>query len=98
MFVLRSITKKKSEQSNTIIGDHYALVMREENYEDFKDTFKRCFNSDHVADLDDKSDNYTKNCYGFIVTPNSIMPLYKGFYYYVMTAAGSTFANVSYVG
>jgi hypothetical protein len=93
MFVLRTIIE--GQQSNTIVGDHYALVMRHEKYDDFRETFKRCYGYDHVADLDPNADNYTKNCYGFVVTPNSIHPLYEKQNNYVMTAAGSTFANIS---
>jgi hypothetical protein len=94
MFILRTIYPD-STSANTVIGEHYHYVGREENYEEFKETFKRTFLTDHVADCDPKSDNYSKNCYAFVITPNSVLPLYKKQHNYMMTSDGKTFANLT---
>ncbi len=79
------------------LGIQYQVIDRFLDYEDFKVTFKESFGYDHVADLDDKSDNYTKNCYAFILTPEyKSIPLYMNQKNYIMSESGKTFKNLTF--
>lgn len=96
MYTLRTITSS-GLQSNRLIGKAYAIIYRDESYDEFKDVFKKTFNKPHVADLDETSDDDTKQCYAIIIEDGSIFrPLYKKQKNYIMTSEGKTFDNVSY--
>ena len=105
MFILRVLPKQGAEgskdfhgvESNQVLGDQYQYINRETNPEEFRKAFQIVFGKPHVADLDEKSDNYTKNCYGFISTQDGYhRPLYKNQHNWIMTDSGNTFANVTY--
>jgi hypothetical protein len=96
MFTLRIIIDEI--QTNESLGDNYTLVHREYNYEEFCRLYKTVFGTDHVADTDPQSDNYTKSCYAFLSMEGlgKIRPLYKKQLYFVMTDSGKTFDNLTY--
>jgi len=94
MFILRRYSSD-GMQINQEIGDCYTLIEREINYEEFSKTFKSVFGKNHVADLDESSDDDTKNCYAFIIG-SSIQPLYKSQRNYIMSSSGKTFDNLSF--
>lgn len=95
MFALRKIIG--NTQTNYALGIQYQVVERVVDYEDFKVAFKHSFGYEHVSDLDDKSDNYTKNCYAFLVTPDfDPIPLYMNQKNYIMTDSGKTFSNLTF--
>lgn len=84
MFILRRLDAKYGE-FNTNLGDYYTLIQKEKNNEQFKETVK-LWDDDVVEKLN-----------GVIVYEDgeSIMPIYDGVHYYVMTSDGKTFANIS---
>lgn len=84
MFILREITKSKVEV-NTCLDIEYVLVLKDKSKEEFAERTKLWTE----ADLQD--------VYGLVCFERgeSIMPLYKGASYYVMTSDGKTFANIS---
>lgn len=95
MFALRKIIG--NTQTNYSLGIQYQVIEKSVDYDAFKATFLHCFGYEHVADLDNKSDNYTKNCYAFLTTPDfDPIPLYLNQKNYVMTESGKTFANLTY--
>jgi len=95
MFALRTIIEKR--QYNKALGHEYQIIERDVEYEDFCDFFKETFGYNHVADLDGNSDNYTKNCYAFVITQDfKPVPLYKLQKNYIMTESGKTFSNLTY--
>lgn len=93
MFVLRTIYNEK-EVSNKIIGDQYNIVDRFVNPEFFRDIFKHVFGRDHVADLDETSDEKTKLCGAFIGSAPEWIPLFKNNQHYVMMDNGKTFEKI----
>lgn len=96
MYTLRTVTRS-NKQINTIIGSTYSVVERHSNYDEFSDIFKEIFGVDHVADLDENSNELTKSCYGFIQTTiDNTIPLCMHTNYYIMTENGKTFSNLSY--
>ena len=96
MYTLRTITGNKT-QVNKLIGNTYSLVHRDESYDEFSDMFFNIFGVKHVADLDENSNDFKKNCYGFLsIDINETIPLYKDLSYYIMTESGKTFSNLSY--
>jgi hypothetical protein len=95
MFTLRRISEE-GVQMNRIIGDSYTYIDREINPEEFNESFKNYFERNHVADLDETSDNDTKRVYAFVCNSSYVQPLYKNQTNYIMTENGKTFANVSY--
>lgn len=99
MFSLRRFSGEGIE-SNNALGDSYIYIDREQNPERFRNTFKAHFEKDHVADLDDKSDDDTKNVYAFIYADLNgyLQPLYKKQRAYIVTDSGTTYSNVSYKG
>ena len=84
MFILRRITKNKLE-INTSLDIEYVLVLREKNKEEFEERTK-------LWNEEDLKDVYGLVCFN---DTESIMPLYKDSYYYVMTCDGKTFSNIS---
>ena len=66
MFALRKIIG--STQSNFALGIQYEVLERFVEPEKFAEVFEKSFGYPHVADLDKKADNYTINCYGFVLT------------------------------
>lgn len=95
MFSLRKIIE--NSQTNYVLGIQYQVIERESDYEKFREIFSKSFNYEHAADLDEKSDDYTKNCYAFIVTNDfEPIPLYKNQKNYIMTESGKTFSNLTY--
>jgi hypothetical protein len=94
MFALRKIIG--NTPTNYALGIQYQVIDRFSDYEDFKEAFKNSFGYNHVADLDDKSDNYTKNCYAFLLTIEyKSIPLYMNQKNYIMTESGKTFENLT---
>lgn len=96
MYTLRKIID--GIQSNQSIGEEYQFIDREVNYSEFQKTYKVLFEKEHVADLDESSDNFSANCYGFIICNggSKIIPLYKKQWNYIMTESGNTFSNLTY--
>ena len=96
MFTLRKVID--NIQSNQKLGDDYQVVERETNYDEFCKAYEKFFEKNHVADLDDSSDNYSQNCYAFILHygGSKITPLYKKQYNYIMSENGKTFSNLTY--
>lgn len=95
MFALRKIIG--NSQTNYALGVEYTVVEREVECEKFSEVFLKSFGYSHVADLDPESDNYTKNCYAFILTQDfDAIPLYMKQKNYVMTESGKTFSNLTY--
>jgi len=95
MFALRKIIE--NTQANYALGIEYTIVERFVEYEKFQEVFEKSFGYKHVADLDDSSDNYTKNCYAFVLTQEfEPIPLYMKQKNYVMTESGKTFSNLTY--
>lgn len=84
---------------NFALGKSYTVVHRYFAYESFAEDFKRFFDRQHVADLDDdsKADEMTKQVYAFVGTEGGldIYPLYLGQQAYIMTESGSTFSNLT---
>lgn len=95
MYTLRTMTAK-NKQINQEIGNVYSLIERDFNYEEFSDAFKIVFGRNHVADLDNTADDFTKECHAFIECMGATIPLYKHSCYYIMTESGKTFSNLSY--
>ena len=95
MFALRKIIE--NNQTNYALGIQYSIIHRFEEPELFQETFLKVFGYNHVADLDPTSDNYTKNCYAFIMTNDfEPIPLYFNQKNYIMTENGKTFSNLTY--
>lgn len=95
MYTLRTILAN-NKQINQSIGNVYSIVERDFNYQEFCDMFKMVFGRNHVADLDETADNFTKECHAFIQFMGDTLPLYKHSNYYIMTESGKTFSNLSY--
>lgn len=95
MYTLRTVTASNN-QINQSIGGCYSVINRDFNYTEFKDYFRDMFLKEHVADLDDSADEYSKNVYAFVIWFGEVTPLYKDSYYYIMTETGKTFSNLSY--
>ena len=95
MYTLRKVIG--NDQWNKSIGDEYSFIDRETNYEEFCKAFEKSFTRKHVADLDSESDEFTKNCYAFIVCKggSEMIPLYKNQYNYIMSESGNTFSNLT---
>jgi hypothetical protein len=101
MFILRQVTEKKMV-SNTIIGDNYKVIYREENPEAFREIYKQVFGKDHVADIDETADETSKNCFAFLYSDGEFVysecwhALFKSESYWIMTDGGKTFDNLTY--
>ena len=110
MFILRQIGTDKRPlgpdepnnstgiEFNRILGNQYSFIHRDYNYRSFCESYKFAFGKDHVADNDPLADDFSKKCYGFIVDDRGCIthPLYTDSEYYIMTANGKTFDNISY--
>ena len=96
-FYLRTITID-GNQTNRGLGNDYSYVEKETNYDEFCKAYKVNFGVEHVADLDEKSDWFSKNCYGIIIYNggNELIALYKDRCNYIMTENGKTFSNLTY--
>jgi len=81
---------------NHAIGDSYTYIHRETNPEQFRDTFKVYFKKNHVADLDETSDDDSKRVYAFVCSGAYNQPLWANQKAYIMTESGKTFANISF--
>ena len=94
-FALRTFIDNR--QYNKELGYEYQLIERDVEYDAFCCFFKESFGYDHVADLDDKADNYTKNCYAFVVTQSyKPIPLYRAHKNYIVSDSGKTYQNLTY--
>ena len=81
-FILRRI--KNGVETDTMLGGFYSYIEKEKSPETFNELTKEWKNED------------LKNCYAIITFfEESIMPLYEGSNYYVMTDTGGTVANRS---
>lgn len=96
-FILRKVLNN-STYTNVILGNQYQVIDRETNYNEFSKAFEKNFEKFHIADLDPTSDNFTQNCYAFLVIENGnkLIPLYKKQWNYIMTESGKTFENLTY--
>lgn len=96
-FILRKVLNDNT-QTNIVLGDQYQLIERDSNYDQFAEAFEKNFEKMHVADLDPTSDNFTENCYAFLIINegSKFIPLYKRQWNYIMTDSDKTFANLSY--
>jgi len=95
MFALRKIIDHR--EYNYVLGVEYQIIERFVEPEVFCVAFKHCFGYNHVSDKDSKSDNYTQNCYAFILTPDfEHIPLYMKQKNFIMTESGKTFDNLTY--
>lgn len=65
MYTLRRVSGN-GVVMNQDIGDSYTYISRETSYDDFCKAFKKVYGKPHVADLDDNSDDDTKNVFGFV--------------------------------
>ena len=85
MFILRRITSE-SKRVNTVLGNHYALILEEKNKEEYQKALK-------VMKWDNDPD-----VYGFISCYESkeLIPLYKKSTYFVMVSDGKTFENITF--
>jgi hypothetical protein len=83
MFVLRRINEE-SVEVNTYLGIYYTLILASKNKAEFCKTTEQW----KMDDLE--------GVYGVITfdDADSIMPLYEGSEYYIMTDSGKTFAKV----
>ena len=85
MFIFRRLDPEFGS-INTSLGDFYSVVLKERNKERFFECVKLW-------------DNETVNSmYGVVVfdnNNNSMMPLYKGGEYYIMTDTGKMFERLS---
>jgi hypothetical protein len=95
MFILRRISSAGVEMNHSL-GDGYTYINREYNVLEFRRSFKVFFDKDHVADLDETSDEDSKDVYGFIGNGPFLQPLYKNQKNFIMTESGKTFSNLSY--
>lgn len=78
MYTIRKVID--GVQSNQELGTEYQLVERFATYDEFCKAFEVTFGRSHVADLDDTSDNYTKNCYAILITDggkSTIPPIHE---------------------
>jgi len=84
MFVLRRINLELVE-INTYLGSDYVVVLKERSNDSFNLTVSQWKPNDLV------------NVYGVVTFDygESIVPLYEGSTYYVMTIDGKTFSNIS---
>lgn len=95
MFTLHTIIDGVG--SYQFLGNHFQVIERETNYDEFCKAFESVFQSNHVADNDTEATNYTKNCFAFIFYGDGASrPLYKNQSYYIMTDNGKTFKNLTY--
>lgn len=97
MYTLRTFNDAGVE-SNRTIGDNYQVINREINYEEFRKAYELFWKKPHVADLEDESDQHTKQTFSFLVIKHGseLIPLYKGEIYYIMTESGKTFSNLTF--
>jgi len=95
MYTLRMVDSNQ-KQTNQLIGNIYSLIDRNSNYNEFSGNFRMLFGKSHVADLDENSDEHTKNVYAILDFMGDMIPLYKDTAYYIMTESGKTFSNLSY--
>jgi len=97
MFTFRKIVPDGTEH-NLFLGESYVFIDRETQYEEFSRAYKQVFSIDHVADLDDMSNDFSKNCYAILVynDGSDLLPIYKGDLNYVMSSNGQTYANITY--
>ncbi len=94
MFILRTILPDTT-QTNSMLGDKYDVIERDTNYDLFGELFSDYFHKNHVADLDDASNEKTKLCYGFVGKAPNYIPIWKNRKNFIMTENGKTFANIS---
>ena len=95
MFILRTI-QASGVAINTELGEQYLVIQRFVHPELFRTQFEEYYGKNHVADLDEKSDDTTKGCVGFIHNSESeVLPLLKHDQYYIMTESGKTFEKIN---
>jgi len=95
MFTFRKITPSGHEH-NLFIGESYVFVNRETQYEEFCRCYKQVFEVNHVADLDEMSNDFSKNCFGLISYNDGLdlFPVYKNDINYIMSSNGQTYAKI----
>jgi len=96
MYTLRKQIGNK--EHNQFLGNEYSVVKRYTDYDEFQKAFKASFKMNHVADNDENSDEFTKNCYAIIICKggSETIPLYIGQYNFIMSESGKTFSNLTF--
>ncbi len=96
MYTLRKVID--NIQSNQELGSEYHFIDRESNFDEFCRTYKIHYETAHVPDSDEASDNFSRNCYAFILNNggSNIIPLYKNQKNYIMSENGKTFSNLTH--
>lgn len=96
MYTLRTI--QNNIQTNECLGKSYHLIERHTNYDEFCKAFEIFHSKKHVADLDNESDEFSKQTYAFIIFNNGsdLIPLYKNRRNYIMNESGKTFSNLTF--
>ena len=83
MYTLRQVNKNGS--FNQSLGRCYNSVNRFEHPERFGEYYKEVYKKDHVADLDLKSDDYTKSAIGFIISEDDVViPVHDKHVWFIM--------------
>ena len=96
MFTFRKINPEGYEH-NLFLGSSYVFINRETQYEEFQYAFKQVFEFNHVEDLDETSNDFTKNCIGILSYNDGLdlLPVYKTDSNYIMTSNGQTFCRIT---
>ena len=84
MFILRRIIETGGKECNTVIGNHYSLILKSRSQEEF-DMAQKVFGIHEETIL------------GFISGTNGdLIALYCGSDYFVMTDTGRTFERINF--
>lgn len=97
MFILRIIDRENDEM-NLSLGDSYNVVDRFSNYDHFCRCYKLHFGNNHIADLDESSDDISKNIFRFITYGpygETLQPINLKHQNYIMTDSGKTFCRLT---
>lgn len=98
MYTLRTFNSD-GIQRNQYLGNSYEYINRDANGEIFRKCYREAFGNEHVADLDENSTDFSKDCVGFLINEKgTLIYLSKKETYYVMSSDGKTFANLTYRG
>lgn len=91
MFILREINKRS--EYNTVLGETYHFIRKETHAEEFEKSINM-----HIKKAGGAPDERFTAIYAFVVTEKGeYLPLWNNSIdYYIMTASGKTFTNVSY--
>ena len=93
MYTLRKINPE-GVAVNISLGNVYATYCRFQSYNQFSHYYKELFGSDHVADLDENSNEFSKNCKMIVKSLDSLHPIYATDENYIMSDNGKTFEKL----